>query len=149
MRGRAWALRRRLGRFGRTAPGASAVEFALVIGLAIVLLVGIFEAGRALHSRNALEYLADVVSRMAMVQLRDSDLSTGQIEALMIDEARSRWTGVAPDRLDLSVSRTTQAMEITLTYRFRFLLPMGAIAPGQALGEILLSTRRTLPDPVP
>ena len=48
-------IRRRLGRFARDRGGASAVEFALVLGPLVFLILGAMEYGRLLWTKQAIE----------------------------------------------------------------------------------------------
>ncbi len=57
----------RLASWKRNESGATAVEFAMVSGAFILLLLGIFEMGRALWITNSLQYAAERASRYALI----------------------------------------------------------------------------------
>ena len=109
--------------------GAGALEFALTIIVAIPLLVGLIEVGRALHSRNALEYLADTSARSVLVELRHAELTPAEMEERLLDDARARWTGTAPARLSLAVEDRNGSLRITLEYGFDYLIPLVPLDP--------------------
>lgn len=119
--------------------GAAALEFALVILVALPLLVGLIEAGRALHTRNALEYAVDVAARSTLVQLRYERLDLSELEVRLLDGARARWTGGTPDRLSAVVQAHDGRLRIELRYGFDFLIPL------VPLDTITLRAVRTVP----
>jgi Flp pilus assembly protein TadG len=66
----------------RTVPGQGLVEFALVLPLLILLIVGIFDFGRAVYSYNAISNAARIGNRVAIV-----DQNVGVIKAAAVAEA--------------------------------------------------------------
>ncbi|MBL8637996.1 MAG: pilus assembly protein [Alphaproteobacteria bacterium] len=65
----------RLASWKRDESGATAVEFAMISGAFILLLLGVFEMGRALWITNSLQYAAERASRYALVH-SETDEST-------------------------------------------------------------------------
>ena len=127
--------------------GATAVEFALIMMVLVPLLLGTFEMGRALHTRNALDYLADRAARSLMVEhrermenLRDGGSLSG-LEALLLSAAQERTVGINPEALTLSLTRTDNSLELRLHSDLRLLIPF------VPLSELLLSASRTVPLP--
>ena len=79
----------------RTAPGQALVEFALVLPLLILLVVGLFDFGRAVYSYNAISNAARIGNRVAIVEQ-----NVAMIKAAAITEA----VGVPLTDADVSVS---------------------------------------------
>jgi len=69
--------RTRASNFIASTKGASALEFALVFPLFVMLLFGIIEFGRALSVQNELEFAASQASRMVMI---DDSVSNSALE---------------------------------------------------------------------
>lgn len=130
-----------LSRFLRMERGATAVEFALVIGFLLAFLMGAFEFGRALHARNALDYLADRAARSLSVQYRVSDMTLGAIEAALLAEARANAPGLRPELLGLTLRQEGASFRIETLYDFTFLIPVIPVAP------MTLSAERLIPAP--
>lgn len=128
-------------RLRRGVSGAAALEFALVIVVALPLFVGLIEAGRALHSRNALEFAADVAARSTLVQLRSDGLGLQELEQRLQQDARAQWTTGAPERLSASVQLQDNRLRIELRYGFDFLIPL------IPLDTITLRALRIVPPP--
>lgn len=119
--------------------GATAVEFALVLAVLLPLVLGVIEFGRALHARNALDYVADRAARSLMVDYRQTDLGLVQLETLLEDTAREDAPGLWPENLTLTLMREGAVWQVEVSYPFEFLIPIIPVA------DIVLSARRTVP----
>jgi Flp pilus assembly pilin Flp len=125
----------------RRADGATAVEFALILPALIALLLGIFEFGRALHTRSALDYLADSAARSLSVQYRGTALVPADLETALAIAARADAPGLDAALLRLAVIPDGNALRVEVSYDFDFLIPLIPVAP------ITLSARRLVPMP--
>ena len=63
-------------RFARASDGATAVEFAIVAPVLLMLLLGIMEAGRALWTQNALNFAVEQAARCAAIDQNNCGSST-------------------------------------------------------------------------
>ena len=125
----------------RRSDGATAVEFALILSAMIAVILGIFEFGRALHTRSALDYLADRAARSLVVQYRGSDLGPTDLAAALAVDARADAPGLDGDLLRLGVVRDGNTLQVEVSYDFTFLIPLIPVEP------ITLSARRLVPAP--
>jgi hypothetical protein len=105
--------------------GSVVVEFGLLGGLFIGMLVGVLQVGVAMQNYNALRNVASDVARYALVQYQTgNNLSNGQLR----DWATVRATG-APyllDQDDLHITvvdaatqRVTDAQELSMTITYQ------------------------------
>jgi Flp pilus assembly protein TadG len=86
-------MSRRLG--SRTDRGQTMVEFAMILPVFVLLLVGIFDVGRAIYAHHTLNNAAREAGRLAIVD---------QYEDHVLDEALAAATGVDVVRADVSVT---------------------------------------------
>ena len=87
--------------------GASAVEFALISPVFLVMVGGILEIGRALYIRNTLQYAVEEAARYAMI---NTSATSTQVEAY----AASKVPDVA--NIDVSNFAAESATEDSITY---------------------------------
>lgn len=86
------ASRRRLTRHGN---GQSLVEFALVLPVLLVMVVGLFDFGRAIYASNAISNAARIATRVAIVD---------QNEVAIKQAAVTEAPGVGLEPSDISVT---------------------------------------------
>jgi Flp pilus assembly protein TadG len=95
--------------------GSVAVEFALIIPVALAILVGIVEVGRALWIRTSLQFAVEEGARYMMVHQNadDADLTAFALDKL---------AGIDPASVDLSLLRETVDGTdfVTVSARFQF-----------------------------
>lgn len=127
-------LRRRL----RGEGGATAVEFALVLAVLIPFVFALFEIGRALHMRNALDYLADRAARSVMIHIAQDGAAPDQ--ATLLAEARERVVGIPPDAIMLVLRDANGEIEVRISHQASLIMPFFP-AP---VREMMLSARRTV-----
>ena len=132
MRGRTDLSRRLLG----CQAGSTAVEFAIVSLVLVLVTLGIVEFGRGLNVRNQLSQAADFGARKILTDRNSSD---GTLE----NAVRSAFIADNPDRLKVTLgSETVYGMPfrtIALTY------PLTLLVPGLSDGVIHLSLSRRTP----
>lgn len=80
--------------------GAVAVEFALVLPIFLVLVLGIFEFGRAMNIQVSLSQAARESARYVAVHYADTGFSVGDAEAAGVAAAPS----VPPDKTDVHIT---------------------------------------------
>jgi Flp pilus assembly protein TadG len=105
--------------------GSAAVEFALVMPMALMILIGVVEVGRALWIRSSLQFAAEEAVRYAMVHQSASD-------AELTDFTLDRLPGVDPDAVQAAATRETingtDFVTLNATYQFNYL---SALIPGE------------------
>jgi hypothetical protein len=79
---------------GRRERGQGMVEFALILPIFVLLLVGLFDLGRAVYGYNTVNNAAREAGRLAIVD---------QFEDHVLDEAVAAASGVGVDRDDITV----------------------------------------------
>ncbi|MCC5986486.1 MAG: pilus assembly protein [Pararhodobacter sp.] len=128
----------------RRESGATAVEFAMVLAVLIPIVFGLFEMGRALHMRNALDYLADRAARSLMVEYSHRVPAPGgdasALQATLLEDARNRVVGIQADGIMLSLVIDGDAIIVRLSYQAGLLIPFVPLH----VREILLGSSRTL-----
>ena len=107
----------RLFKFTGCRKGSVAVEFALIIPVALMILIGIVEVGRAMWVRASLQFVAEEGARYMMVHQNasDADLSAFALEKLV---------GIDPASVELSLVRETldgtDFVTINATFQFQY-----------------------------
>lgn len=97
--------------------GSVAVEFALIIPVALAILVGIVEVGRAMWIRASLQFAVEEGARYMMVHQNaaDADLTTFALDKL---------AGIDPTSVDLSLLRETvdgtAFVTVSATFQFHY-----------------------------
>jgi Flp pilus assembly protein TadG len=97
--------------------GSVAVEFALIIPVALAILVGIVEVGRALWIRASLQFAVEEGARYIMVHQNadDADLTAFALDKL---------AGIDPASVDLSLLRETvdgtDFVTVSATFQFHY-----------------------------
>lgn len=105
--------------------GAAVVEFALLGGLFIAMLLGVLQIGIALQSYNAMRSVSADVARYATVQYQtDNNITNDQIEDFAIARAISapylmKSQDITVSAADAGVQRVAGAREITLTVQYQ------------------------------
>lgn len=115
--------------------GTTAVEFALLLPVMLMLLMGVLEFGRALWLRQDMQFAVEEAARYA---LAEDTATTAAISA----KASSRLAAVGPVGAAIVVTTTVDADAVTIvaTSDFATVVP-GLLPPGTAT----LSARARLP----
>jgi len=117
--------------YWRDRSGATAVEFAYVVGPLLLLLVGVIEVGRLMWTSHALDELAIDAARC--IGIRASGCATPDqirpdLVANYVGEAARSW-GVVVAAQDISLSTNTGCavdtgfLRVGLTHSFQSVLP--------------------------
>jgi len=135
-------LRSRLLPSGGVDRGATAVEFALLLPLLLVIVLGIVDFGRALNAQITLTQAAREGVRLAALG-QPNVVSRTQAAAYPLT-----GVGVAVTACPTGSTPSSNAV-VTTTYTFTFVTPVGAIAGmfgGGGLGDpIVLTARGVMP----
>jgi Flp pilus assembly protein TadG len=123
--------------------GATAVEFALLLPMLLLLLFGIIDFGRALNAQITLTQAAREGARLAALN-QPNVVSRTQAAAVGLSPVGVSVTSACPPGAGQGVNATVVA-----TYSFSFVTPVGAIAGlfgGSGLGSpITLSAHGVMP----
>lgn len=113
-------MRRIFRRMGSCQAGTTAVEFAIVGMVLILVVLGVIEFGRGLNIRNQLSFAADFAARMI---LTNRDISDSDLESKM----RSIFNAAAPEALQITFGTETvngvQFRIVSVSYPFVPLVP--------------------------
>jgi len=127
-------MMRRLRRFGRANGGAAAVEFAAVLGPLLLLMFGVFEFGRLLWTREALQETATAAAR-CMGMSASSCSAAGAYSAsgatTYIENTAKNW-GITLTAANITldnnatcagISAANGFSSVTITYNFQSVVP--------------------------
>jgi len=127
-------MRRLLRGFGAARGGAAAVEFALVLGPLFLLIFGVFEFGRLLWTREALQETATAGARcmaMSVTSCASGGAYSSTSTSTYVEALANNWgvTLTAPN-LALNnnatcagVSAVNGFSSVTITYTFQSVVP--------------------------
>jgi Flp pilus assembly protein TadG len=97
---------------GRRSRGQSMVEFALILPILVLILIGIFDAGRAIYAYNTVSNSARAGARVGIV-----DQNTARIK----DAAKEKAAGLGLTNGDVTATVcTTLACPISVTVVYDF-----------------------------
>ena len=121
--------------------GSAMVEAAICIPLLLVLMVGIFEVGRAYETWHVLTNAAREGARMAVMPTSDIDTTTGLIREYMAN-GQLTGAGAAVVSIDegasINVNGTAvSASLVTVDYPFQFIMLqpiVRLVSPGATVG---------------
>lgn len=112
--------------------GAAAVEFALIVPILLMLVLGIFEFGRAFNIQVSLSEAAREAARYAAIHYADAGYSDEDAQNVGIDAAPS----VALELDDVSVAYDAGACSpgdnvvVTVTFNTTYLTGLPGLIPG-------------------
>lgn len=117
--------------FLRASDGATAIEFALVVGPLILLIIGVIEVGRLIWSGHALEEVA--IEGARCVGIRAPGCGSGEVvvpasaTAFVQQAARAWGLALAPENISLATDAgcavQTGFLRVAVTYSFVSVLP--------------------------
>jgi len=118
--------------------GVAAIEFAFVGLLAISLILGVIEFGRALFIRNELAFAADIATRKVLLDPPKTSSDLDRLEATIREVIT--FDG---DRLEVELQLPSSDGIMPITLR----QPLNLLVPGLYDGGITLSLDRQIPLP--
>jgi Flp pilus assembly protein TadG len=125
-------MMRRLRRFGRAEGGAAAVEFAAVLGPLLLLIFGVFEFGRLLWVREALQETATAGARcmgMSASSCAASGAYSSANTTTFLQNTATGW-GVTLTAANISLNSAAACAgvgdfsQVTITYTFQTVVPL-------------------------
>ncbi|MGR0158900.1 TadE/TadG family type IV pilus assembly protein [Paenarthrobacter nitroguajacolicus] len=120
------------GLHGNRAPrerGAVAVEFALVLPIFLLLVLGIFEFGRAFNIQISLSEAAREAARYAAIHQSESGYSVGDAQASGVAAAPS--VDLDPGDITITSSGTSPCnVEVTISYSTPWMTGFPGLVPG-------------------
>lgn len=111
-----------LARLRRCAKGASAVEFALVAPIFLMMVLGMMEIGRALWIKNTMQYAVEEAARYAII---NTDATTAQVTSYAAGKVPGTWN-VDSSNFSTSTSTSGGVKYYTITGSYDF-VPMVTI----------------------
>jgi len=107
-----------LRRFTRASDGAAAVEFAIIVPVFVMFIMGIFEGGRMMWIRNSIQTATEEAARYAMAHTTATD-------TVLITKAADYFDSVSIDNPTFTVVRdkvgTMDFVTISGVYTFNYL----------------------------
>src|SRR6185437_3378140 len=98
--------------------GSSAVEFALVFPVFILMVIGIFETGRALWTQSLLNYAVQTAARCGAI-----DTTTCASNTATVTYAVQSSAPLTIPSGDFTASTQTCGSQVTGSYPFTFVVP--------------------------
>ena len=112
--------------------GATAVEFALLLPVLLLLLFGIIDFGRALNAQITLTQAVREGARLASFG-QGNAATMSQANATVVSRTQAAATGLSPVTVTVTTSCPVNAgagvdAVVNVSYAFSFVTPVGAIA---------------------
>ncbi|RME63614.1 MAG: pilus assembly protein [Caldilineae bacterium] len=121
--------------------GQSLTEFALALPILIVIFVGIFDLGRVVYLNTVLTAAAQAGARAGLVTT-----SSATVEAAV----QARLSGIAPEQVAITVNRTTEFSEVTVSATFTPATPLlSTLLPADGITLERTARMQLLGDVVP
>jgi Flp pilus assembly protein TadG len=136
-------LLRSLGRLPKAEDGQALVEFALLAPILLLLVVGLFEFGRAWNAHQAITDGAREAARRAVINDPSvtQDSIVNDAKRLIISNAldTSLVQVTLPDGFHQGTGLNTR-VRVVYPYQFRFLAPLVNLATGGSSGVVNLTS---------
>lgn len=122
-----------MGRLWASTRGAAAVEFALILPVFFALLVGIVEFGRAMWTKQVMQFAVEEAARLSMAD-------TTATQSAIAQRAVDNLAGIDP--ASVNVTATIEAAGVTVEASTDFQILGGGLV---ALGPITMTARSRAP----
>lgn len=110
--------------------GQSAVEFALVLPILLILVFGIIDFGRILYTKNALTALSQESARHASIYY-GSETDAVLTQYIVNNAGTLKTSDLTGKVITFTPTRDTGSdVKVTLTYRLYYITPIVNIIPG-------------------
>lgn len=122
--------------------GAAAVEFALIVPIFLVLVLGIFEFGRAFNIQVSLSEAAREAARYAAINYADAGYSDADAQNAGVEAAPS--VDLDPDDVELAYDAGACSpgdnVSVTVTFNTTYLTGLPGLIPGMPT-DLSISSR--------
>jgi Flp pilus assembly protein TadG len=124
--------------------GAVAVEFAMVIPLLLLLLLGVIDFGRAMYVKNSLVYAASQGARVAAIHSSNwsavanqavTDLNIPRLAGTTGSESAT-VTSTAACPADAAASADTATVSVTVSIPFHWITPVGILPSAGSINSL-------------
>lgn len=122
-----------VGRLASCRRGTAAVEFALILPVFFAFLVGIIEFGRAMWTRQVMQFAVEEAARMSMAE-------TTATQADIAQRAQDNLAGIDP--ASVTITATIEAAAVTVVASTDFQVLGGGMLP---FGPITMTARARAP----
>jgi Flp pilus assembly protein TadG len=120
--------------------GQSLVEFALVISVLLLIVIAILDFGRAIYAYSVVSNCAREGARYGVVWPYDEDKT--DIVTDITDVVEDRAVGLDRTQLSVTVTTTTDTVQVLVSYNFKLITPLVANVIGG--GSLTLATSATM-----
>lgn len=102
--------------------GQNTLEFGTAVIVLLMITLGMIDFGRAVYTKSVIEAASQEGARAGIVNILDS----GGVDVLATEDAvRNRMFGLEPNNAAIVVVQSsTDIVDVTVTYNFRFVTPM-------------------------
>ncbi len=108
-------------RLRRTRAGATAVEFAFVAPLFLIMVLGVIEMSRAMWIKSTMQFAVDETARFVIVNTSASSTTLETYAQTTLTDTGMDSTGMTFDAASATISTVT-FVTITATYNFTVLI---------------------------
>jgi Flp pilus assembly protein TadG len=120
--------------------GQGLVEFALVIPILLLIVIAILDFGRAIYAYSVVSNCAREGARYGVVWQYDEDKT--DIVTDITDVVEDRAVGLDRTQLSVTVTTTTDTVQVLVSYNFKLITPLVANVIGG--GSLTLATSATM-----
>jgi Flp pilus assembly protein TadG len=115
----------RQSRLVQSEAGQAALEFALTIGITLLLIFGLIDFSRAIYASSIIQWAAQQGARVGI-----TDATQAEVEAAVY----GRMVGLDTEQALITVSRPNASLvQVEVTYQFQFIVPMVARITGDSI----------------
>ena len=125
-------------RIRRSQRGATAVEFALVAPIFLIMVIGVFELGRAMWIRASMQYAVEETTRYAIV---NTSATTSALATYAASAYSSSGINISGATFSATQATTSGITYVTITGSYDF----SVIVPLVPIPDITLSAKSRIP----
>jgi len=122
----------------RSRCGATAVEFAMVAPIFLIMVIGVFELGRAMWIRASMQYAVEEAARFAIV---NTSASTSTLASYAATAYSSSGINISGATFTATQATTSGLTYVTIIGSYNF----SVIVPLVPIPDITLSARSRIP----
>jgi len=125
-------------RFINSRKGATAVEFALIAPVFLIMVIGVFELGRAMWIKASMQYAVEETTRYAIV---NTGASTSTLAAYAQSAYSSSGINITGATFNASQATSGGKTYVTITGSFNF----SVLVPIVPMPDVTLSAKSRIP----